>query len=635
MTLQIPPDASSSTPRLRPRWRRTATCLLTACTVAVCSPAAPPVTRGLVLHLESGAGVVTKNGDVVAWQDQSGKGHHVYAKGDPVLKSAATPAGEPAVSLDADDDKFERIHAKDRLALPDGNADRTVLMVARYQEAERWGGLTWGSGDPNRAFGLVIDPKAGTLAVQGWGRGNDHTSDAEALGDGWLLQATVLADGHASLYKDGRAVLQFDHRYNTDLERLVIGEEIAGLGSIGLDVAAVLVYDRALNATERQSVEGYLQQKYLRASHRNAAPSVSILAPKHDSRPSPGEKITFEGKASDPEDGNLAGAIEWRSDRDGWLGRGAAVTHALSTGEHTITALVRDSRDAADQAKITLQVEASKPDRRPPPPKDDDDEGKDDDEDSGRDRGKIVKLFDGKSLDGLYVWSMSEGRNPKEKIFTVKNGMIHVSSDEQYAALISEKEYSNYIMTLEFKWGDRTFGKRRGKARDAGILLHSHGPDGGWKNRLMANLEVQIIEGGMGDLMLLQGPRQMSMKAAYTSGPCENRTWYCRGDHRWDRHGKSLRTIKGNKDRAETIHWYGWDPAFRDEVGFRGRNDLEKPHGQWNQFIVVCDEGRIEVYFNGVKVNEAFDVTPSKGRVQLESEMAEYYVRRWELDLLD
>jgi hypothetical protein len=34
---------------------------------------------------------------------------------------------------------------------------------------------------------------------------------------------------------------------------------------------------------------------------------------------------------------------------------------------------------------------------------------------------------------------------------------------------------------------------------------------------------------------------------------------------------------------------------------------------------------------NGTLVNEAFDVTPSAGRIQLQAELAEIFFRRWEL----
>jgi hypothetical protein len=50
---------------------------------------------------------------------------------------------------------------------------------------------------------------------------------------------------------------------------------------------------------------------------------------------------------------------------------------------------------------------------------------------------------------------------------------------------------------------------------------------------------------------------------------------------------------------------------------------------------VVCDGGHIEIYVNGVKVNEGFDSYPSYGRLQLQTELAEIFVRRWELWPLD
>ena len=46
------------------------------------------------------------------------------------------------------------------------------------------------------------------------------------------------------------------------MKKLVLGAEIGGLGESQLEVAAALIYDRALDATERAQVESYLQQKY-------------------------------------------------------------------------------------------------------------------------------------------------------------------------------------------------------------------------------------------------------------------------------------------------------------------------------------------------------------------------------------
>ena len=46
---------------------------------------------------------------------------------------------------------------------------------------------------------------------------------------------------------------------------------------------------------------------------------------------------------------------------------------------------------------------------------------------------------------------------------------------------------------------------------------------------------------------------------------------------------------------------------------------------------VVCDGAHVVVYVNGVLVNEAFAVSPSAGKILIQCELAEVYIRRWEL----
>src|SRR5690606_31038898 len=100
---------------------------------------------------------------------------------------------------------------------------------------------------------------------QGFGGGNDLVSSTPGLGAGWLLQTGLLSGGTATLFKDGTQIAQFTHNYNTTLSRLVIGEELNNLGFIGIEVAAVLVYDRSLSTAERQEVDAYLTEKYVAA----------------------------------------------------------------------------------------------------------------------------------------------------------------------------------------------------------------------------------------------------------------------------------------------------------------------------------------------------------------------------------
>ena len=46
---------------------------------------------------------------------------------------------------------------------------------------------------------------------------------------------------------------------------------------------------------------------------------------------------------------------------------------------------------------------------------------------------------------------------------------------------------------------------------------------------------------------------------------------------------------------------------------------------------VICDGGTITNIVNGVVVNQAFDVQPSAGKIQFQTELAEIYFRKIEL----
>ena len=72
-------------------------------------------------------------------------------------------------------------------------------------------------------------------------------------------------------------------------------------------------------------------------------------------------------------------------------------------------------------------------------------------------------------------------------------------------------------------------------------------------------------------------------------------------------------------------------PAWDDSLGFRGKNAVEKPDGEWNRMEVICDGDKITVYMNGVLVNEMTEASLSSGKLTLQTELAEIHIRRWEL----
>ena len=108
-----------------------------------------------------------------------------------------------------------------------------------------------------------MDSPAGNLAVQGWGAANDFVSSEQGTGSGWLVQSAVLSANQLEHYRDGKIIDSAFHAFNTQATDLRIAEEIDGLGFADMDVAAVLIYDRALTEMERQEVQAYLHSKYL------------------------------------------------------------------------------------------------------------------------------------------------------------------------------------------------------------------------------------------------------------------------------------------------------------------------------------------------------------------------------------
>ena len=236
-----------------------------------------------------------------------------------------------------------------------------------------------------------------------------------------------------------------------------------------------------------------------------------------------------------------------------------------------------------------------------------------------------LKLFDGKTLEGFYTFLKDTRYEDPRQVFRVTDGMLHITGDG-LGSLTTKNEYRDYHLVLEFKWGTRTWGDRKMRTKDSGLLIHSIGPDGGYGGTWMPSIEVQIIEGGMGDFILVAGNSENGQPVP-VSLTCEvdrDRD----GEVIWKKGGKKEVFDLNNRKR---INWYGRDPDWEDKLGFRGKQDVESPDGQWNRFDVICDGGHIQVYVNGTLVNEAFDSYPKAGRIQLQTELAEIFFRRFEL----
>lgn len=233
-----------------------------------------------------------------------------------------------------------------------------------------------------------------------------------------------------------------------------------------------------------------------------------------------------------------------------------------------------------------------------------------------------LKLFNGKNLEGWYTFLKDRGRDVDPKsVFTVKNRKIRISGEE-WGCITTNDEFENYRLTIEFKWGKKTWGTRLTKARDSGVLLHSQGEDGAYAGIWMNSIEVQMIEGGTGDFIVV-GNRAREFSIESPVGPEKHGKFYV-----YQPDGEYVKIYSGR------INWFGRDPQWEDKIDFRGKNDVEKRLGKWNRLECVAAGGKIDVYLNGVLVNQAINVQPQRGRIQIQSEGAELWIKRIDLTRL-
>jgi hypothetical protein len=230
---------------------------------------------------------------------------------------------------------------------------------------------------------------------------------------------------------------------------------------------------------------------------------------------------------------------------------------------------------------------------------------------------KVIPLFNGKDLAGLSTWLKDTGRSDPGRVFRVEEGLIRVTG-EGLGYLATETPYRDYRLVLEYKWGRRTDGS--GVVRNSGVLLHATGPDGAAGGTWMASIECQLAQGCVGDLIVIPG-REANAGPRLTSDVRIGRD----KRPRWAE-GGTPRTFTGGQ-----LWWSKHDPDFRERLDTRGRDDLESPVGEWTRVECLCQGDRIEVLVNGVTVNKAYRVSPPGGKILLQSEGAELFVRKFEL----
>lgn len=221
-----------------------------------------------------------------------------------------------------------------------------------------------------------------------------------------------------------------------------------------------------------------------------------------------------------------------------------------------------------------------------------------------------IPLFNGTDFQGWYFTTRDTTfSGTVTDIFEIENGVIHAlgkpedGSEQTFAGLTTEKEYSKYSLSLEYKWGEKKFKPRHDFVRDAGVLFHVHGEDVIWPK----SVECQIQEGDTGDIWAIGTQVTSKVNPVILN---------------YDPNG---------------------DPVTRGGAGipfsrFHRGYDWEKPHGEWNRLTIEVDGDHAKYTLNGQVVNEAIamkywdgetkQMEPlKKGKILLQAEGAEIYYR--------
>ena len=248
----------------------------------------------------------------------------------------------------------------------------------------------------------------------------------------------------------------------------------------------------------------------------------------------------------------------------------------------------------------------------------DDKDGDDEDEEVTIEEG-FESIFDGKTLDG---WTLAKGSdqekdgagpsfsvNEKEKAIHCYQG-CEANSKQISNCLNTDKEYSHYILKLEYKWLEKRFAPRTDWDRDAGLLFHVHGD---LKKVWPLSLEMQIGES------LADKPHGKKSKGRFHTGDLFVL-------------GKDLRTDTPIENKL-----YSADGEKKTGRSIKTHLGVEKPKGEWNEMeIHVHGSEKATFILNGEVVLETFNFTQKnkkgkspleKGRIGLQAEWAEILYR--------
>ncbi len=203
-----------------------------------------------------------------------------------------------------------------------------------------------------------------------------------------------------------------------------------------------------------------------------------------------------------------------------------------------------------------------------------------------------VALFNGKDLSGWSADVPEADKKPDIKpSFIVREGNL-VSLGRPLGHLITDKEYSDYKLTVEYRF--------TGKAGNCGVLVHSSTPRELY-GMFPKSIEVQMQSGQAGD-------------------------FWCIGEN------IEVPDMEKRRPHKEGQKFGGGPEDARNIKNLT--DDSEKPLGEWNTMVIECKGDEVKVWVNGDLVNHGSKSTAKKGKIALQAEGTEVEFRKVELESL-
>lgn len=213
-----------------------------------------------------------------------------------------------------------------------------------------------------------------------------------------------------------------------------------------------------------------------------------------------------------------------------------------------------------------------------------------------------VPLFNGKDLTGWVPHGKGVSTAEAAKTWGVANGVI-TDTGKPNGYLRTEKRYSNYRLTVEWRWSaaDSLDSKGNPKPRNSGVLLHMQGEDAVWPK----SIEAQLQENNAGDFWVIGGVNTNEHTASRAKAA-------------------AAASDEAAKKKAATSR----------RLAKKNPSSEKKP-GEWNRYEIVCKADTITLTINGVEQSHVTGVTVQEGHICLQAEGSSVEFRNIVLTPLD